>query len=320
MCKYFSCIIDRNGQVYWLKNSNSHEDIIRINNLKDDKIEDRDFVRIEIIPKDGKRVTRNKKDWVLKVDEPGTLPKWYIKNKKQNEKLCWNEWKKSVKKQIAINTEKRIVKDTYVIAQGNSHVEAHDNSHIDAYDNSHIKAHDNSHIKAYDNSHIDAYDNSHIDAYDNSHVVAHDNSHIKAYDNSYIDAYDNSEVEAYDNSHVVAHDNSHIKAHDNSYIYFCSVSCIDAYDNSKVEVYGDSQVKAYDNSHVVAHDNSEVEAYDYSQVTANHNAKILLCDRTICFRLSGNVKLNSKTCVCIDMFSDKILLKEGAEVEFQKKD
>ena len=224
MCKYFSCIIDRNGQVYWLKNSNSHEDIIHINNLKDDKIEDRDIVRIEIIPKDKKRVTRNKKDWVLNVDELETLPEWYVKNKKQNEKLCWNEWKKSVKEQIAINTEKRIVKDIYVETYGNSYVIAQDNSRVKAYCNSQVKANDNSHVEAHNDSYVMAYDNSCVEAYNRSYVKAHDDS------------------------------------------------------------------------------------------------EILLYNKAICHRHSGKVKLNSEMCVCIDMFANKVLLKEGAKVEFQKRD
>jgi hypothetical protein len=62
MCEYFSCIIDRGFKVHWLEESSSHEDIIEKAGLADDKLEDRDFVRIEITPKDKAKITRNRGD------------------------------------------------------------------------------------------------------------------------------------------------------------------------------------------------------------------------------------------------------------------
>jgi len=51
MCNFWSCIIDRNVKVWHDGNSSSHEDALKKSGLKDDKLEDRDFVRIEIVPK-----------------------------------------------------------------------------------------------------------------------------------------------------------------------------------------------------------------------------------------------------------------------------
>ena len=280
MCNYFSCIIDRKGQVYWLKKSNSHEDIIHINKLKDNKIEDRNFVRIEIVPKDEKEVTRNKKDWIFKVDEVKTLPKWYTKNKKQNEKLCWEEWKKSVKEQIVINDEKRIVKNTYVIASGNSKIEAYGKSYVEAYGN----------------SHIEAYDRSQVYSYDISQVKAHNCSKIEARDNSCVEAYDNSCVETYDNSKVEAKGSSSIEA--------CDISQVIAQGNSCVEAYDNSCVRAYENSHIKTRGNCQVNAFGTSVI----------------HKFSGNIKLKSNTCVCIDHINNTLILKEGAKLKFQKVD
>jgi hypothetical protein len=94
MCKYFSCIIDRKGKVWWDAKENSHEFLVKKAGLKDTKLEDRDFVRIEISPKDNV-LTVKRKEWALKVDEEKTLPKWFTLDQKRMEEKCWAAWKSS---------------------------------------------------------------------------------------------------------------------------------------------------------------------------------------------------------------------------------
>jgi DNA excision repair protein ERCC-3 len=50
MCNFWTCIIDRNLKVHYDGNTSSHEEIIKKAGLKDNKLIDRDFVRIEINP------------------------------------------------------------------------------------------------------------------------------------------------------------------------------------------------------------------------------------------------------------------------------
>ena len=88
MCNFFSCIVDRNLKVHYNVNESSHEKIIEESGLKDDKLEDRDFVRLEIIPN---KLSLNKSDWTYKVDETGSLPEWYIKNEEKIKELCFKE-------------------------------------------------------------------------------------------------------------------------------------------------------------------------------------------------------------------------------------
>ena len=90
MCNFWSCVLTREGKVLWDKDKTSHEDIIKKHRLKDDRLEDRDFVRLEISPKDIR--SKRKSDWVYKVDEEGTLPKWYSANPKHQEAIVWKEW------------------------------------------------------------------------------------------------------------------------------------------------------------------------------------------------------------------------------------
>ena len=70
MCRFFSCIITRMGDILFTE-KDSHEEIINRAKLDDTKINNRDFVRIECIPKEN--------EWAYIVDEKDTLPKWYTK-------------------------------------------------------------------------------------------------------------------------------------------------------------------------------------------------------------------------------------------------
>ena len=62
--------------------------------LKDDKLEDRDFVRIEINPE---KFTMKMKDWKFKIDEEGTLPEWFTRERKHFRKMCYAELFKYLK-------------------------------------------------------------------------------------------------------------------------------------------------------------------------------------------------------------------------------
>ena len=79
MCIGFSCVVTRAGKVLWDKMSNSHEEIKKQNKLKDDKLADRDIVNCEVLPL-GNLTSGKAEDYEIKVDEEGTLPKWWTDN------------------------------------------------------------------------------------------------------------------------------------------------------------------------------------------------------------------------------------------------
>ena len=91
MCDFYSCILDRKGKLYDdPTKTDSHEDLIEKFNLKDNKLKNRDIVRIEVNPDwDALKKKFNKKDWTYKVDEPSTIPDWYMKNEKKMEGIVW---------------------------------------------------------------------------------------------------------------------------------------------------------------------------------------------------------------------------------------
>jgi hypothetical protein len=69
-------VIIRSKKILFLAKEDSHEEIIKAFGLGDDKLFDRDFVRIEVKPK-GELLSVNPNDWEFKVDEEETLPEWF---------------------------------------------------------------------------------------------------------------------------------------------------------------------------------------------------------------------------------------------------
>ena len=114
MCNFWGCVIDKNGKIYWDKNTSSHEDLIKAAGLKDDKLENRDFVRIEISPAKPIHIfSKQKKDWKFNVDEEGTLPAWYTAKRKRMEGMCWKEWETAMQQtlwKLDLTTAEKFIK------------------------------------------------------------------------------------------------------------------------------------------------------------------------------------------------------------------
>ena len=101
MCIYFSAILMRDGTVLTLDESNSHDDIIEANGLKDVKLKCRDFIRIEITPRKPINLfSKDRSDWIFKEDEEGTLPSWYDEGMMSFREKCWRAWESSIQRLI----------------------------------------------------------------------------------------------------------------------------------------------------------------------------------------------------------------------------
>jgi len=96
MCNFWSGIVTNDGRILWIDSVWSHAKIIKKYGLKDDKLEDREFVKVEIST--NKNIYSCKpeiKDFEFMVDEEGTLPEWFRKNREELEELCWKEFRKA---------------------------------------------------------------------------------------------------------------------------------------------------------------------------------------------------------------------------------
>jgi hypothetical protein len=155
MCNYFSCIITRDLKVHYSKKTCSHEDLINELKLQDIKLVDRDFVRIEITPKNPGNYTRNSQDWNFKVDEEDTIPSWYSENKTKSEEAIWIAWKESVQNQLILEAESVDVTDTYLFVRSSSTVVARGSSKVEAWGSSTVEAWGSSKVEAWGSSTVE---------------------------------------------------------------------------------------------------------------------------------------------------------------------
>ncbi len=170
MCEYFSCIVTNDFKAHWLpENPADHEAVIEKLKLPDIKLKNREFVRIEITPKNKANVTRVREDWQLKVDEEDSLPDWFLENKKKAEKACWLAWEESVQVNVGIGDEKKgKLTDGYIRLYGNSRAVLDGNSSAVLYGNSRAVLDGNSRAVLYGNSSAELYGNSRAELYESS--------------------------------------------------------------------------------------------------------------------------------------------------------
>jgi len=103
MCKAFSAIVKKNGDVLWKFGMDSHSDILKHFNIPDneDEKERLEFARIEISPANNNYLKPDK--WQFKLDESIT-PAWWTKSYQVFSETEHKKWLKQFHK-IIINKE-----------------------------------------------------------------------------------------------------------------------------------------------------------------------------------------------------------------------
>src|SRR5208283_2438608 len=79
MCKFFSAVVTKNGEVYYNKFTTSHEDLIDLNNLKEGNNYN-NFIKLEYYPDND---LSDLSSYELHVDED-SIPDWFNDNFKEN--------------------------------------------------------------------------------------------------------------------------------------------------------------------------------------------------------------------------------------------
>jgi hypothetical protein len=74
MCRFMSAIVTRD-KILWDLDMDSHEDIVKKFNL-DDTTKKPNFVRVELLPRDGDIFNHDLKNWVLQKDQD-LIPGWF---------------------------------------------------------------------------------------------------------------------------------------------------------------------------------------------------------------------------------------------------
>jgi len=236
-CQYFSCIITKDFKVHWSKRTMAHEDLLAELKLEDKKLEERDFVKIEIAPKNNAKMTRDRNDWVYIIDEERTLPNWYDENVVKCQAACWKAWQESVEACLAVDKEEKTCKDQLFFAYGSAKVIAYDSATV----------------RAYNSAKVIASGSATVIAYGSATVIAYDSATVRAYNSATVIAYGSATVIAYGSATVIA------------------------YGSAKVEAYGSAKVEAYDSAKVLAYGSAKVLAYGSATVELKSDYATVLC-------------------------------------------
>ena len=152
MCDFFSCILGKDGRVYWDPMLDAHEDIIEKHGLKEADDTKR-WVRIEATPQDYDLFNHDPGNWLVKVDQL-SMPEWYERQTKHYEGIIRSLLVDEVFKKIfAINKidEPIVIKEGRLFAK-NSKIEARGSSTVEAWDSSTVEARGSSTVIRPENS------------------------------------------------------------------------------------------------------------------------------------------------------------------------
>ncbi len=96
MCKAFSCVVTRQGKVFWEAGVDSHDDLIHKYRVRDDTVdmEEISHAKIEIVPDTKKKYPYLYPEgkWKLIIDRDVT-PSWLMQAHKDKAWAAWAEWK-----------------------------------------------------------------------------------------------------------------------------------------------------------------------------------------------------------------------------------
>ena len=96
MCQAFSCLVLPDTTVVWQFGMDSHEDLIKLANLKDDTTNPKKmkFCRAEIAPKNDNYLAPD--EWQLRIDQK--LPTWWTSSHAEAAEKAHREWMKKLNK------------------------------------------------------------------------------------------------------------------------------------------------------------------------------------------------------------------------------
>ena len=167
MCKPASLIITKE-RVFWSAKTDSHEDIIREFDLKDEVAERITLVRVEITPPgDDMRLPLDQ--WQFRLDQD-LLPEWYEKNPEKHQGRAMDALQDWHNAKVFLSGRHEI-HDGQAYACGSSQVTARDSSQVTARDSSQVTAYDSNTVRACGSSNGVIYSCKLIDVQGNAALV-----------------------------------------------------------------------------------------------------------------------------------------------------
>lgn len=241
MCNPASFIVTRDN-VFWSRNTDSHEDIIKEFNLVQDGVRGPNIVRVEISPPCYAvpnplpglcygRLSLPIETWRYLVDQD-LLPAWYdAADCERRTRAALQEWA----------TARILRKGTHEI-DGNRQVWAFETAQVTLRGHSIANIADDVCALAHDYAIVAAGGSARVHLYDNAAATAVQHSTIVAADESSVVAFDDVRVSVYDKGRLTARGRTFVTARDSTILSIGG--------EARAVVHGPSSVSAYDEAYV----------------------------------------------------------------------
>jgi len=257
---YFRCVVTRDGEALWLKNSMHCDKIMDayMSVIDDyDGYAGRTYICLRVEPKHYGDITRDQSDWVVKP-VARSPPKWYLDAQDDYNEAAWGAWRESVKENLVLSGENKSFSDKYVAVFGDGFAKV--------YGTAIVESRWKSTVLAYDRSKVYAYDRSVVKLHGNAVAVARNKSKVFANHYSFVRASDESEIWAVGKSVVEANGNVTVKAHLTSTVFADGYAKVNAFEYATVYLQGKAKAEAHDNSTVVALSGNDVSLHSHHAV------------------------------------------------------
>lgn len=204
MCKPASMILTRE-RVYWSRETDSHEEIVKEFNLNDDWSYGQvpRIVRVEIVPPrtDGHLdFAAPAYEWVFHLDQK-EIPRWYdkveVEERTRQALLEWIEAK-------VVTGGKYYLDRGEVYACGTAEINCGGRARVHAYDHASVVARGSSFVEAHDHVRVECHYDSRVWLEDFARCQAYGHSFVESISGGVIEAYGNVQV-ALDASRGVVH-------------------------------------------------------------------------------------------------------------------
>ena len=241
MCKFASLVLTRD-QVFWSRNSDSHETIIRDFGLWADGVSGPNILRVEIVPPNGGCESPLDR-WSYRTDQD-TRPSWY------------DGWADEHRARAALVA---LVADRILIAPEGAAIEGGRSVIIIGGT---AKLYDTSSAVLYDASSAVLYGTSHAELHNESHATLYDTAQAVLYDAARAELYGTSHAELHDASSAVLYGTSHAELHNESRAELYYSAHAKLHDESRATLRGTSRAVLRDESQAVLYDDSSAVLYD----------------------------------------------------------
>ena len=223
VCNFVSMVVSKGKQVFLLDYSNSHEVIMEAFGLGADVGDFSNFQKVEIVPVIAGKYTRNKFDWVLRVD--GREADWWGFG---YEDLAWEKWVEVVAERLVIGGEFKVVNKGFYLVSGSATVKASGSATV--------KASGSAKVVASGSAKVVALGSVIVEASGSAIVEARGSATVKASDLATVEARGSATVKASGSAKVVALGSVIVEASD--------LVIVEAWDSATVKASGSATVKA----------------------------------------------------------------------------